>query len=234
LQILQHLECCDDCSAEVAVLRGLGDELRAASHTHVLPPGLDGLAGTVTSRSRAEAAQSWRAVFQRAREDWHWVIVGAGSVAATFFCTVALSALLAFGPSSARDDSLAAMMSNLDSPAGMLFLYATPDGTNDPLLLQVDNGGPAAPRVVAALAARSGDNQVSEAELVSDLAALMTRQGRVVSLDAMTPAERQRAEHLLEQITRLRMAEWIPNSTTAFNVHQVRLVTSTSVTAKGL
>src|ERR1700741_3049790 len=84
LDVLQHLERCDDCAAEVAHLRSIGEKIRATVPAESVPAELEGLASTVISRTRAESAESWPGIFRRAQEDWHWVIVGAGAIAATF------------------------------------------------------------------------------------------------------------------------------------------------------
>ena len=91
-------------------------------------PILDGLADGVISRARAEAAQSWRAIFARAIEDWHWAVVGLGSVAATSTTLLFFSMLLTFGPEPPSRESLAALMNNLRRPAGTVILMATPIG----------------------------------------------------------------------------------------------------------
>ena len=83
LRVAEHLDLCRECASEVADIRGLGDGLRAAASGFSMPPALAGLADGVISRVRAEAAQSWRGVFSRAIEDWHWAVVGLGSLAAT-------------------------------------------------------------------------------------------------------------------------------------------------------
>ncbi len=109
-----------------------------------VPPELDGLASTVISRTRAESAESWPGIFRRAQEDWHWVIVGAGAIAATFVSTLVLSAILAFGPKPDRADSISAFYTNFRTPAGDLYLLATPAGRDQEPIWVNENGGPAA------------------------------------------------------------------------------------------
>ncbi|HWB15543.1 MAG TPA: zf-HC2 domain-containing protein [Vicinamibacterales bacterium] len=242
LRMLEHLDTCTACAEEVKTVRQMGDALRTVAASEPLPRGVDGLSSAVISRARAEADQSWLAFVARACEDWHWAYVGAGAVAATFVSTLLLSVILAFGPAPARDDSLSALITNLGSSAGWLFLYGTPVGGYDaaastaesPVLLQVDNGGPAASGVMRALAERTSDGAPSEADLVGALAAEIRREGQAGSFQSMRPADRQRVEALLEQITRFRLNDVGGVGTTMLNVHEVRLVTSTSVSAKGL
>src|SRR5262245_40427565 len=72
LRVLRHLDRCASCTGEVESLRGLGDLLRTNAPADPDGGTFDGLAGTVISRTRAEANQSWWAVARRASEDWHW------------------------------------------------------------------------------------------------------------------------------------------------------------------
>ena len=174
----------------------------------------------MTKGTRAECAQSWRGVLGHALDDWHWVLVGAGSVTASFATTLFVSALLTFGPLPERNDSLSALITNRGTPAGSLFVYATPAGSNlDSMLLQVDDGESS--RLTAALASYDAPTQ---ADLV---------EGRLLDLSRMHPEARRYAEALLDQIKSVRMLGPLPTGA-AVNVHEVRLVTSTGVTAKGL
>ena len=236
LFVAQHLELCRTCSSSADALTGLGDILRGAVAADVPTPEMAGLAPGVVSRIAAESAQSWRSLAARAADGWHWAIVGGGSVAATFVTTGFVAFILAFGPKPEREDSLAALMSNLGRAPGMLFLYATPGGDGgDSVLMQVDNGEPAASILTAALATPVGlgFQPQTEAELVGALADVLTRKGRVVDLYLMSPEDRRYTESLLDEISRLRFTEPLAIGA-ALAVHQVRLVTSTGVSAKGL
>ena len=239
LQVAQHLEICQACALEAASLTELRDVLQSSvqRQPEAIPPALDGLAGGVISRVRAESAQSWRALFDRAFDDWHWTLVGAGSVASTFLTTTFLSMILAFGPAPKSEDSLAALISNLGSPAGMLFVYAAPSGNNgDSVLLQFggDSDAPRASSVATALARSSFSQGLSrEAELANELADLVTRQGRIIDLSTMHPTDRRRTEDLMDQISRLRFGQTLQMGMPV-NVRELRLITSTSVSAKGL
>lgn len=233
--VAQHLELCRPCASSADALTGLGDALRTAvSDDTAAPPDMDGLASGVISRVGAESAASWRALMARAADGWHWAIVGGGSVAATFLTTGFVALILAFGPKPEREDSLAALISNLGRAPGMLFVYATPGGDGgDSVLMQVDNGEPAATVLTALLATPTGYQTQTEYELVGALSAALTRKGRVVDLYSMTPDDRRYAESLLDEISRMRFSEPMAVGA-AVAVHQVRLVTSTGVTAKGL
>ena len=116
----------------------------------------------------------------------------------------------------------------------MLFVCATPTGTNqDAMLFQVENGQPAASRMTTALA-EMVCRPVSEADVTGKLAMAVTAaSGHVVSLDAMHPAQRKYIEGLLTEIQRLRATQ-SPVASRDLAVHEVRLVTGMAVVAKAL
>jgi hypothetical protein len=68
---------------------------------------------------------------------------------------------------------------------------------------------------------------------VGDLTAAVARQGQVVALEAMTPQDRRRTEVLLREIGRRLLPDTRP-VVAAERLDEVRLFTSTSVTARGL
>src|SRR6185295_11458283 len=82
--VSQHIESCRRCTEEIEVRRTVGGMIRESASEWRLVPQPAGLASGVVTRVRAESAISWRAVFNRAVEDWHWVIVGGGAVTLTF------------------------------------------------------------------------------------------------------------------------------------------------------
>jgi len=233
LRVSRHLETCDECAVALEDMQSVGHVLRGLVPADPPPVMFDGLAASVISRSRAESAVSWRATMSRGLDGWHWAIVGGGSVAATFVSTSLLSVILAFGPAPQREDSLSAMMTDLGSPAGFLFVYASPTGEQgqDVVMLQVENGRPAAPRLVSDLVVSRVNGSATEAELVERFQEIITRGGRVVSLDSLDPEQREAADALLDEIQRLRSRQ-AETTGRSFQVHEVRLVTSTGVSAK--
>ena len=232
LGVLRHLDRCDACADEVEALRGLGDVLRrAVSKTDVAPSELAGLAGTVVSRARAEAAQSWTSVLRRACEDWHWAIVGSGALVATLVSTLALSAILAFGPKPDRDDSISAYYTNFRMSAGQLYVVATPVGhDHNPVVFEVNDRGTLRANVEHAA---WYPERRSEAALVDALQQVVMADGYVIGIDEMSPERRRETLSLLEEINHFRTASPWPDNI-EFAVRQVRLVASTSVTVKGL
>lgn len=232
LRVAEHLDVCRECASEVADIRGLGDDLRGAATGFVMPPALSGLADGVISRVRAEAAQSWRAVFARAIEDWHWAVVGLGSLAATTTNLLFVSLLLTFGPAPPSDDSLASLMNNLRRPAGTVILMATPIGHDqEATLMLLDNAGSGESQGLGQLPPEFTTQ--TDRDLVEALTDVVTDKGQLVNLNAMQPDARRYAEWLMDEISRIKSngPARVPGS---MKVHLVGLVTTTGVTAKGL
>jgi len=231
-KLAQHLEVCDRCGDEIAELRSIGLLLREAAAVEPPTPQMSGLAGGVVARIAAESAQSWRALFSRAVEDWHWVIVGGGAVAATFVSMVLVSALLLFGPAPRRPDSLSALVTNLKSPAGTLLIEASQKGNDQSITLwQVENGSGTVRRVIPV----SFEYDAAERALVSALADVVAASGRLVELSSMPEVERRYTERLLDEISRRRVGEpEFGGKSNQLNVVRIHLVTSTGVTAKSL
>lgn len=240
LRVARHLERCSDCADRVEELRDLGDLLRAAVPAESHLPELAGLASGVVSRTRAELQESWRGWVLRACDGWHWAIVGAGSVAATFVTTSILSLILAFGPQPAHEDSLSSLMVNLGSPSGDIFVFASPVGGEEfEALLQVDNGRPTASRMSAELASEPSQPAMSvEASLVRALNEVIAPNGHMIAFSAMSAEKRATTEALLNELARVRVEQAGARSRGRFdargaqNIREIRFVTS--VTAKRL
>lgn len=230
IRVAEHLEECATCAAEVRAVLDVGEAIRAsATPEAAIDLRVTGLSARVVGRIRAEEPLSWRGLLAKAVDGWHWTIVGAGSVMGTLVTTTLLSLILAFGPTPLRDDSLSALLGNLASPPGYLLIEVTPiDSGQITELLQVRNGMPAVSRSVAALASSS---ERSEADVVDELAATVTRDGRVLSLTAMDGPTRERAEALFTELSNMSLRRRQPSqSERTLSVKGVRLVTS--VTAK--
>jgi Putative zinc-finger len=230
LRVAEHLAVCRECAREADDIRGLGDELRDAA-SQMAPAQLAGLADGVVSRARAEEAQSLRAILARAIEDWHWAVVGLGSIAATSATLLFVSMLLTFGPAPPSPESLAALMNNLRRPAGTVILMATPIGHDqEATLMLLDNGdtdveGPGLGTLPPEFTTQT------DRDLVEALTDVVTNKGQLVNLNAMQPDARRYAEWLMDEISRIKSS---PARTPGLKVHLVGLVTTTGVTAKGL
>jgi len=236
LVVLSHLETCARCAALVDEMRSLGDMVRAEAPADPNPHLFDGLAGAVISRTKAENDESWGGVLRRAREDWHWVMVGAGSVAATFCSTVLLFVLLAYGPKPERGDSLQALTYPATGPVLAMPAAMDDDGARldtSSVMIQVDDVGPMASPAAAELAERFVENAPTEADLVGALLDIVTDKGQAVRLDSLSLKHRRHAEMLLQEINRIRARDLLPISV-AVSMRQMRFQVRTSVSAKGL
>lgn len=111
-RVSQHLEECGVCSAFVEGVQSLGAALRGGQALEADLPDLSGLADGVVSRVRAEDRESWRGKFERATDDLHWVLVGAGSIAAAFFTAMSVSVVMQSSVEQ-RADSLAAVLNSM-------------------------------------------------------------------------------------------------------------------------
>jgi anti-sigma factor RsiW len=229
-EMARHLESCDTCQAEVAEWHRVGECLRQARAGEPSGDDLAGLSSGVFARLGAEDESSWRALAARAVDGWHWAIVGAGALVGTVLNTAMLVAILMFGPAPANQESLSAVLTNMSAPAGYVFAFVSPVGHGQATSLwQVNNGLPAAPRFVTALAAAEAP-RLSEAALVQQLTDMVAPHGPLRSLGDMGHAERAMAEALFDEITRLRFeGRAMTDTRQAVKIHSVRLVTSVTV-----
>ena len=238
LGVSQHLSTCGECADAHRTMQILGEVLRGSVRFGAPRVDLTGLADGVISRVRAEQAQSWRAMFDRAVEDWHWALVGAGSVAAACVSLLFVSVICWLGPKAEAEDSLAAMLNNLGTPAGTLLIMATPVGSDqNPMLMQFDSGEAGAPAGEAAVVP-AGFAGPSRDDLVIALSeAMVNSDGRMRDLGSMSRLDRRRAEGFLHELELERRrsvplaASW---SGRRVSIQKLGLVTNTSVTGKAL
>jgi anti-sigma factor RsiW len=233
LAVTRHLRECAPCDREAESLRELGEALRAQAPS-VDASALRGLAAGVVSRVGAEDAQAWRTRLLVLFEDWHWVMIGTGSLLGTAACALLVASVLLFGPTPERPDSLAGRLNSSDSSAGTLFVVATPVGDDkSSIVMQFEGGrGSTADADSTVVPAAVGVADVSA--LASAFADMVTRGGRLIELNAMPEAQRLRAQALLDDIMRLRSADQRPNATGPVTVHSLWLVARASVSAKAL
>jgi hypothetical protein len=232
LQVSRHLQQCAACAEDAKALRRVGDLLRHAAALDPAPAGLDGLAGGVISRTGAERAQSWRAVFQRAVEDWHWFFVGFGSVAASFVSVAFVSAVLHFGPAPQRDDSVSALLSNRDwhvnsQVGGSLYVWATPMPEGEMRIVLTARERAAAVEAAAhpspALAGLTTDQ-----DFVGALGEALTRSGEPINVQAMDARVRRHAGALIDKLKDASQ-QYSPAGS---SVYRMQLVTNTEVSGK--
>jgi predicted anti-sigma-YlaC factor YlaD len=211
-----HLRGCRDCSDELAGLRAVGDVLRARSAAATsCAPGLDDLEADVLSRLSAEREESVSAQVSRAFQDMRLGLAALCSTGATLVSAMLVVGIFYFAPQPERPDSLAGMMEALGAPAiGMDSRILSPRSSGtDPVV----------------------DDLVSEEDEVFALAAIVTRNGRVVSPEVLSSqsseAERARVNRLLDEISRARF-EPATMGGTAVSVKTVLVLARTTVRAK--
>jgi len=121
IAVSAHLEWCDHCAAELDDLRTLGSVLRTAVHGRE-PLSSDedtSLQAAILSRNNAENTASFAAQVREMFEDRHLVYAGLGATAAACVCLLIMLAMMRFA-TTARPDSLAAMIQVLSSPGSNL------------------------------------------------------------------------------------------------------------------
>lgn len=235
LFVSRHLVNCEGCRDTLQGLRDVGEVLRAHLPATPEPTDLSGLAAGVVSRARAEESQSWRLMVQRGFEDWHWALIGAGSLGAAVVSVLVVAAICVFGPRSEREDSLAALLNNLQTPAGTLLMIATPIGRDQvPMLMQFDSGAPAAEYAMPAMLPE-GFSGPSGSDLALALAqAVVGPDGRMSDLRSMSQSDRKQTEALLLEIRRLHAVPLASWSGRRVSIQKLGFFTKTQVTAKAL
>lgn len=165
IAIEAHLEGCPPCAREAARLQAIGEALRfGAVALQGEAEDLAGLEPGVISRMNAENAESWSARLGRTFEDMHLVWIGLSSAMATVICSALAMACLHYAAPE-RDDSLAGIIAAMASSKANLVRQVPADTYDD---------------VVANALVR----RMSEDEVVSALAAVVTREGRLIDLRA--------------------------------------------------
>jgi hypothetical protein len=199
---------------------------------------LAGLAGGVVSRVGAERALSWRAMFDRAVEDWHWFLVGFGSVTAAFFSVTFVSAVLHFGPAPERQDSVAALLSSRDwqvrnaPQGGSLYVWVNPIRDYEWRIALTGRD-----RQDATTAEHVPDEVaelLTEEDLVGALGDALTGTGQPIDAKAMTPAMRTLTAALFTKLMQLQRRQLLAPVVADSAVYRLQFVTNTEVTAKGL
>lgn len=225
--VAAHVDACRRCAEEVEVRRSLGGLIRdaaAGSYNEAIPAGL---AAGVVARARAESYFSLRAAAGRAVDDWHWLIVGSGSVAATLVSMLVCTAVLLGAATTHDADSLNAYGENLRASSGVLYAEVSPaDRAHEVMLVQVENNSDAAAAPPAHLV---GEDRWFIEQLNQTLA------GRDLSnLTSLSVKDRHYVEWLLKNIVSIYRPTTTVRPLGALNVRRLHLVTNTEVTAKGL
>lgn len=224
LVVQEHLAACAACAGEEGALRDVGESLRlVAARTAAPSDALAGLAGGVTSRIFAEDQQSWGATGKRAVEDWHWVVVGVGSVTA---------ALVSFTLASLMLYSSISQLMQMNARAGTLYLIALPQGgqTEPVVMLQFEESLSSPMNRETRTDTRqpmpASFGWQAERALVAELDATLMRNDH--------GANREEVLALLKEISRLRYQEPVRRPGGLTNVVGVHLYMTTSVVGSGI
>jgi len=228
-RVSEHVNSCRYCTDELHARAAVGESVRGAlGMSPVAVPA--GLASGVVARVRAESALSWRAMLNRALEDWHWAIVGGGAVSATFASALFCSALLVFGTAVPQADSLSALGTRLLESPGVMYAEVSRPGQPEVMLVELATSAAPSDSYPAVF---SRDRDDEERLMVSALAETLARSGRV-DWSLMSADARKKTEWLLSNIMRLRSEEPAVGPYGALRVYRLHLITNTEVTAKGL
>ncbi len=208
-----HLRGCQACADEAASYGELGQALRtrSAGLAAWVDGELDGQRAGILGRLNAERAESVPAQFGRAFEDMRLGFAALGSTAASFVSILLVVGIFHFGPQSERPDSLSAMLQSMGGQQGSV-------DVRDLVGQQIGEPSAQDREAIAARAAMplgpgnmlAGDTSLSEEDAVFALAAIVTRQGRVASIevvrsDASGRPDREQVLRLLDQVSRARL-----------------------------
>jgi hypothetical protein len=174
VRVQAHLRVCRPCLAERQRLAEVGDWLRSAGPAQAADD-LGRLERHVMGRFQAERLMSWGSRFDRMFEDMHLVWAAAGATAATMIILCAVVAMMA--------------LSLREQPASMAWVIdgmASPGSNRNPLSV---DGRMLLPRSDpgAVVAAQVGGHD----DVMVALSAVVTREGRVGSLELLRPDARR-------------------------------------------
>jgi hypothetical protein len=191
-----HLDWCDDCAAAYADLQSISGALRAGAHQRAALSNEEAAVFTaaIVNRMKAERQASMSVCVQMLFEDMHFVYAGLGAAAATAVCVVIMLGMMRFATSE-RPDSLAAIVNVLATP-----LECEPG---------VDPSASACHERWSGRFQRA--NESAEQDAIFTLESMVTRHGRLASLEllrsgrhARPTAEANLVEGLLDVVSRAR------------------------------
>jgi hypothetical protein len=226
IAIEAHLTDCPPCTRDLREMQTVGDALRLAA----APGPADdwtGLQPGVISRMRAEEHESWTERMKRAFDDFHLVWIGMASTVATFICAATALSMLHFATPQRNGSSLAAMIAVVAAPNG-----------SDLNPARLDNRyyrAPSVPQDGGVLAALESRVSQADDDVVLPLSAVVTREGRVSGLEALTNEyDTREMDRLVDELSRGRLepaqSGYLGGSPVAVNL--VWVVAHTTVRAK--
>jgi hypothetical protein len=196
IAVSAHLEWCDDCAAALADMRDVGLALQAGSHGRAVMTNEEAAVFTavIVSRMKAERQASIGTRVQMLFEDMHFIYAGLGATGATLVCIVIMLGMMRFATNE-RPDSLAAIVTVLATP-----LECEPG---------VDPSASACHERWTGRFQRA--NETAEQDAVFTLESMVTRQGRLASLELLrggrhaAAADAKLVEGLLDVVSRARL-----------------------------
>jgi hypothetical protein len=174
VRVQSHLRSCRSCLAERQKLADVGEWLRSAGPAQAADD-VGRLERHVMGRYQAERLVSWGGRFNRLFEDMHLVWAAAGATAATMIIVCAVVAMMALSLRE-RPASMAWMIDGMASPGS----NRNPLSVDGRMLLPRSDPG-------ALVEAQVGGHD----DVMVALSAVVTREGRVGSLEVLRPDARR-------------------------------------------
>ena len=227
-----HLDWCDRCASTLADDRLIGSWLRAGSPGRAsLPcPEAATFTASVLNRRAVEEGASFVARVRDMFEDWHLVYAGVGAAAATIVCLVIALGMMRFA-TAGTSEAVPGADERPDSLAAILAVLATPESSANAIATDRASQARGTARFQAA-------NETAEQDAAFALAAIVTRDGRLASLDRLRANSRKSTredvrliEALLERVKRARIEPDYAEGAPAPANSMVWLVTRTTVRA---
>jgi len=197
IAVSSHLEWCDDCAEALGDMRAVSRVLQTTGHGRGAMTNEEAAAfnTAVVSRVRAERQVSLTTQVQALFEDMHLVYAGVGAAAAALVSIVIMLSMMRFATNE-RPDSLAAIVNVLATP-----LECEPG---------VDPSASACHERWSGRFQRA--NESAEQDAIFALESMITRHGRLASLELLrggrhqtTAADAYLVERLLDVVSRARL-----------------------------
>lgn len=206
-----HLRQCARCAQESAANTAIGDLVRgrAARLSAGYERDLEALRSETISRLNAERAESVPAQIGRMFDDMRLGFAALGSTAASLVSMLLVVGIFHFGPQSERPDSLSGMMQAMRVSNGNVDvrdLVGQQIGEPSAHDREAMSATAMLPRPVSPF--RRDAEAMSDEDAVFALAAIVTRQGRIASLEVVSSAQtsdREQIMRLLDQVSRARL-----------------------------
>lgn len=228
IAVQSHLDGCGTCVDALSDLQGLGAAFKRGALGRDLMTCEEAAAfvATVVGRRTAEEDAS---IVSRVHEmfyDLHLVYAGVGAAAATAACVVIILGMMWSAPTAHPNASPSASL------AAIMTLLATPGSSPNAIAIDAASHARGTARFQAAHAS-------AEEDAVFELASIVTRDGRLISLNRLktghqaTRDEAKAIEDLMESVTRASIETGSGSSEagTAINSDMVWFVTRTTVRA---